>query len=87
MNQNDAPEALSIVENIRRSKPTTVQTPEEYYLFPHEFLCLVCNAKDRIRLLNGAFRLNFALNKHEHFNNPGDQQKPQDRFIVYDLTK
>lgn len=64
-----------VVPAIEAKKKSSIVPAEEYYLFPHEFLCLVCNAKDRIKLLHGAFRLNFCLDKCEHFNNPGDNSK------------
>ena len=42
---------------------------------------------DRVNLLSNGFNLNFGLNKHEHSANPGDVQKKNDRFVLYDLTK
>jgi hypothetical protein len=36
---------------------------KNFYVFPHEYLCLVCNAKDRVDMLESAFQISFALEK------------------------
>ena len=59
------------------------------YLFPHEFLCLVCNAKNRIEMLDNAYQLDFGLVKTCYKNKfqPSKHAIDSNSFVTYDLIK
>jgi hypothetical protein len=49
----------------------------EFFIFPHEFISLACNASDRFDLMNDMYKPNFSLRKTEIFNiNQAKTAKP-----------
>lgn len=46
----------------------TVEEFAEFFIFPHEFLCLTCNSFDRFDLIEDMYKPNFKLRKTEIFN-------------------
>ena len=48
---------------ISAASKTSDPLADEFCLFPHEYLCLVANAKDRVGMLENSFKLNFKLEK------------------------
>ena len=46
----------------------TFEEFSDFFIFPHEFLCLLCNANDRMNLHDNIDRPNMKLRKTEIFN-------------------
>lgn len=90
----EASQSKSVSRNKGLSNANSKNDPiadeyKNFYVFPHEYLCLICNAKDRVNMLENAFKLNFALEKELISNNlqPMKHQINANSFIVYNLTK
>jgi hypothetical protein len=55
-------------KKAEQSISETFEEMQDFFIFPHEFLCLACNASDRLELLQHMYRPNFKLRKTEICN-------------------
>jgi hypothetical protein len=71
---------------------TTFEEMSEFYLFPHEYLCLVANSVDRQKFLKSLPKPNFHCRKKAVNPGQGGQiipraQDPTAKRYLYDMSQ